>query len=212
MAAGAEEEDMSWISFRDDYWLERFPLNSVTVLDYFALSKFYDKTCNNEYIKMQRQDISMLKQMVGIEYEVVVPPLKMGTDMYGQPCVLPQTAEVFVIQKQRRISADQVARLSVSYCLFGSLYQAPHLLPAIHCRIQNCIFNIKQAFEHDVKYMSKQPKRLEREEAIRKAKINQKNRDMETPADHSKAVENVIDDLMNDFPMTSTTDQQPMLE
>lgn len=35
-------------AFRGDLWLSQTPLNRATVLDYFALSKFYDRDCVNE--------------------------------------------------------------------------------------------------------------------------------------------------------------------
>lgn len=45
---------------RDDLWLASFPLNAATVLDYFAISPFYDRNCNNERAKQQGIDPSRL--------------------------------------------------------------------------------------------------------------------------------------------------------
>ena len=39
----ALEEDQTGICFRDNRWIETWPLNKDTVLDYFALSSFYDR-------------------------------------------------------------------------------------------------------------------------------------------------------------------------
>jgi len=117
------EEDMSQLSFRDDVWLQYYSLNSVSVLDYFSFSGFYDRTCNNEMVKMQRQSVLKMKEMVGIEYEVIVPPPKYFDDPFGQKCVVQQTSNLFVIQKQYRHTPDQVSSLAVYYCLYGSIYQ-----------------------------------------------------------------------------------------
>lgn len=48
-----ESADLSNTSFKDVIWLQRFPLSKVSVLDYFSLSPFYDRSCNNEVLKMQ---------------------------------------------------------------------------------------------------------------------------------------------------------------
>ena len=117
------EEDMSQSSFRDDVWLQYYPLNSVTVLDYLSYSAFYDRTCNNELIRMQRQNPLKMKEMSGLEYEVIVPAPKYYDDPFGQKCLVQQTSNLFVIQKQFRHSVDQVSSIAVYYCLYGSIYQ-----------------------------------------------------------------------------------------
>lgn len=43
--------DMTSICFRDQLWLNTYPLDRNLVFDYFALSPFYDWTCNNEQLR-----------------------------------------------------------------------------------------------------------------------------------------------------------------
>lgn len=55
-AAAAESvpgTEMTSISFRDQLWLSAYPLDRNLVFDYFALSPFYDRTCNNEQLRME---------------------------------------------------------------------------------------------------------------------------------------------------------------
>jgi mediator of RNA polymerase II transcription subunit 6 len=44
---------MTGICFRDQLWLNSYPLDRNLVFDYFALSPFYDWTCNNEQLRMR---------------------------------------------------------------------------------------------------------------------------------------------------------------
>lgn len=43
--------DMTGICFRDQLWLNTCPLDRNFVFDYFALSPFYDWSCNNEQLR-----------------------------------------------------------------------------------------------------------------------------------------------------------------
>ena len=45
--------DMTGICFKDQLWLNTYPLDRNLVFDYFALSPFYDWTCNNEQLRMR---------------------------------------------------------------------------------------------------------------------------------------------------------------
>lgn len=55
------QENPLWISWHDTAWIAI--LNPTNVMDYFMekSNPFYDRTCNNEIVKMQRQSFEHLK-------------------------------------------------------------------------------------------------------------------------------------------------------
>lgn len=53
MASVDHPEDLNHTCWRHDLWLASYPLTRATVLDYFALSPFYDRNCLNERAKEQ---------------------------------------------------------------------------------------------------------------------------------------------------------------
>jgi mediator of RNA polymerase II transcription subunit 6 len=110
-------------SFRDTMWLQSFPLNAQTVLHYFALSPFYDRSCNNERLKMQRLGLEQLKNMQGIEYEVLP----------NAAWQMPQ--QLFLVQKQRRSGRNQLKALALYYVLDGTVYQSPNLHAMLTSRL-----------------------------------------------------------------------------
>ena len=72
MGEEGNEEDNCQVRFEDRAWLlANPPLRIDTVLEYFSRSQFYDKNCNNENLRMQCLDSSLLKKMQGIEYTVL---------------------------------------------------------------------------------------------------------------------------------------------
>lgn len=125
--------DMTGICFRDQLWLNTYPLDRNLVFDYFALSPFYDWTCNNEQIRMRSLhplDPSQLSKMTGTEYvlsEVMEPHL-------------------FIIRKQKRDSPDKVTPMLAYYILDGSIYQAPQLSTVFASRIGRALYYIQKAF------------------------------------------------------------------
>lgn len=125
--------DMTGICFRDQLWLNTYPLDRNLVFDYFAMSPFYDWTCNNEQLKINSVhplDISHLSKMTGFEYmltEVMEPNL-------------------FVIRKQKRDSPEKVTPMLTYYVLDGSIYQAPQLMSVFSARIGRALYYISKAF------------------------------------------------------------------
>lgn len=82
------------VSWHDSAWIPI--LEPSNVMAYFSESSnlFYDRTCNNEVIKMQRASPEQLQNMTGIEY-----------------CLLHvQEPILYIIRKQHRHSTTQVSK------------------------------------------------------------------------------------------------------
>lgn len=127
------EEDKTDVVWIDRVWLSYFPLNEATALEYFSLSQFYDRSCNNEIIKMQRLDPALKATMEGIEYDLV-----------------PQSApNLFVISKQRRAKGPtpSVSLLAIYYILNGNIYQAPTAHSVISSRVLQSLYHLRTAFD-----------------------------------------------------------------
>ncbi|EDO46841.1 predicted protein, partial [Nematostella vectensis] len=118
MAADASENQLG-VSWHDSAWIPS--LSPTNVLDYFSqrTNPFYDRTCNNEVVKMQRLDPATLLSMTGIEYSVI----------HVQDPIL------FVIRKQHRHSATQVTPMADYYILAGIVYQAPDMCSVVNSRM-----------------------------------------------------------------------------
>ena len=101
-------------SWHDPAWIPS--LSTHNVMDYFSerTNPFYDRTCNNEVLKMQRVGMQgagpidqHLPSMVGVEYMLL--------------CA--QEPILYVIRKQQRHSPSQVTTLADYYIVAGVVYQ-----------------------------------------------------------------------------------------
>lgn len=131
-SASEETQDLTGVVWQDKQWLSLFPLDVNTVLDYFALSQFYDSRCNNELIKMQRLDKGLLKTLSGIEYALSDSP----------------SPGLFIITKSRRsLKPPKVELLAAYYVLQGAVYQAPSIHSILSSRILQSVRHLKNGFE-----------------------------------------------------------------
>jgi hypothetical protein len=89
------------LTFIDTAWLRAFGLAPHNVMDYFAVSPFYDNTCNNQYLLMQRLPMDRLATMTGIQY-VLLHPASLLTSTGELP-----PNHLFIIQKQLRESESK---------------------------------------------------------------------------------------------------------
>ena len=101
-------------SWHDPAWIPA--LSTHNVMDYFSerTNPFYDRTCNNEVLKMQRVGMQgagpidqHLPSMVGVEYILL--------------CA--QEPILYVIRKQQRHSPSQVTTIADYYIVAGVVYQ-----------------------------------------------------------------------------------------
>jgi len=143
MSSNLTEQELTTVCFRDPQWLALNPLLMENVIEYFSYSQFYDKTCNNETIKMQSrfnqfETVEMnkgLRDMTGIEYEVTLamPP------------------QLFVIVKQNRKSETKVSPVQYYYIINGTIYQAPNAYMLFANRIMTSLHLINISFKEAFK-------------------------------------------------------------
>lgn len=130
-------------SWHDSNWIPI--LNANNVMDYFSerSNPFYDRTCNNEVIKMQRLSTDQLHNMVGLEY----------TLLHVQEPIL------YVIRKEHRHSPSQVTPLADYYIIAGKVYQVPDLCSIVNSRLTAAFSHLQEAFEEARSYSRYNPSR-----------------------------------------------------
>ena len=105
------------------------PRTTDEALMYFALSSFYDSSCNNQLLRMQGQEPTeaLLRTMTGVEYEVRPGGLggsggeTGGGGQQQQQQGQPQDG-VFVIIKRVRQSPDVAPIVAVYYIVLGTSF------------------------------------------------------------------------------------------
>jgi len=121
-----ERED---INFVDQRFLSSRTLDDTNVLEYFSSSPFYDKSCNNEILKMQTQfrglDLkSKLSTMIGIFYEL----LNSNSDK-----------TLFIIKKAYN-HGNSIDTLGIYYIIHGYIYSAPTNYSIYGCRMSDSMW------------------------------------------------------------------------
>jgi mediator of RNA polymerase II transcription subunit 6 len=111
---------------------------------------FYDRTCNNEVLKMQRVGMQgagpidqHLPSMVGVEYMLLTA----------------QEPILYVIRKRQRHSPSQVTTLADYYIVAGVVYQAPDLASVLSSRLLSAVSHLQSAFEEARGYAKYHPSR-----------------------------------------------------
>ncbi|CAH0387771.1 unnamed protein product [Bemisia tabaci] len=129
------------LSWHDSAWITI--LNPANVLDYFSerSNPFYDRTCNNEIVKMQRLSLDQLTSMTGLEYIL----------LHVQEPIL------YVVRKQHRHSPTQATPLADYYIIAGTVYQAPDLASVVNSRILSSVHHLQSAFEEMSSYTKYHP-------------------------------------------------------
>lgn len=119
------------VQWKHPEWIQEHGLRTDNVLEYFSFSPFYDRTSNNQVLKMQSQynDIhtgndlyAKLQNMKGLEFVVAIA---------HEPIL-------WIIRKQERLSSEVTRPISTYFVVGENIYMAP----AIHSIIQNRVLSI----------------------------------------------------------------------
>ncbi|CAH0400519.1 unnamed protein product [Chilo suppressalis] len=129
------------LSWHDSAWIPI--LNPSNIMDYFSerSNPFFDRTCNNEVVKMQRLSMDQLQNMTGLEYIL----------LHVQDPIL------YVIRKQLRHSSTQATPLADYYIIAGIVYQAPDLASVLNSRLLSAVHHLQCSFEETMSYSRYHP-------------------------------------------------------
>ncbi|XP_065094496.1 mediator of RNA polymerase II transcription subunit 6-like [Ochlerotatus camptorhynchus] len=189
------QENPLWISWHDSNWIPI--LNPANVMDYFSekSNPFYDRTCNNEIVRMQRQSLDLLNNMTGVEYIL----------LHVQDPIL------YVIRKQHRHTPSEATPLADYYIIAGTVYQAPDLASVFNSRILSTVHHLQSAFEEASSYSRYHPSKgyswdFSSNKAL--AEKNKTEKSKETPAKEEPSslfqrqrVDMLLGDLLRKFPL-----------
>ncbi|XP_054275718.1 mediator of RNA polymerase II transcription subunit 6-like [Macrosteles quadrilineatus] len=136
-----EQNNPLQMSWHDSSWVPI--LNPTNIMDYFSdrNNPFYDRTCNNEILKMQRASLDQLNNMTGYEYIL----------LHVQDPIL------YVVRKQHRTSPTQATPLADYYIIAGIIYQAPDLSNIINSRILASVHHLQSALDEAMGYSRYHP-------------------------------------------------------
>uniref|UniRef100_A0A1B6DCC3 Mediator of RNA polymerase II transcription subunit 6 n=1 Tax=Clastoptera arizonana TaxID=38151 RepID=A0A1B6DCC3_9HEMI len=200
------QENPLTLSWHDSAWIP--VLNPSNILDYFCerTNPFYDRTCNNEIIKMQRLGLDHLNNMTGYEYIL----------LHVQEPIL------YVIRKQTRISRTQAEPLADYYIIAGVVYQAPDLASILNSRLMSTLHHLQSAFEESMSYSRYHPSKGYSWELKVPEKVCKKEVQKEEPSSlfQRQRVDMLLGELIRKFPPPAivpppgppTANKQPQLE
>lgn len=133
------------IQWKNPEWIQQFGLHSINVLDYFSESPFYDRTSNNQVLKMQLQYQPPPNITNHMEYQKYFETKL--SEMMGLEFIIAYTREpdFWIIRKQNRMDDKSVSILQDYYIIGANIYQAPKLYGLLSSRLLNSLLLIKKS-------------------------------------------------------------------
>lgn len=128
------------VQWRAPEWIQAYGLRTDNVLEYFSLSPFYDRSSNNQVLKMQSnfndqlQGRDLSKELLG---------------MRGLEFVLAFSHEpdLWVIRRQHRKSPTEADILATYFVVGENIYQAPSVYGVVSSRLLATSLNLGEALD-----------------------------------------------------------------
>lgn len=108
--------------------LNLMPLNESNVLEYFALSPFYEKKSINQLCAAQKADFNIKKfQFKGVEFNLEQ---------------VSKDKELFLISKNYRKGYNDTYLIAYYYIFKGTIYQSPDIYSIITSNVESITNNL----------------------------------------------------------------------
>ncbi len=137
-----EDTPLDELQWKSPEWVNAFGLRTDNVLEYFSQSPFFDRTSNNQVLKMQHQ-FSDANYTVN-PYEMILKDLK---KMKGIEFVIAMVREpdFWVIRKQYRYSETETQTIADFYIIGSSVYMAPSIKAILSSRLLSTTLTLRNA-------------------------------------------------------------------
>lgn len=137
-------EPLDEIQWKSPEWIQQFGLHTANVLDYFAESPFYDRTSNNQVLRMQFQFQQIppnihpqqylqgkLTEMVGVEFVVAYV----------------REPDFWIVRRQRRLDPTNTVTEQDYYIIGANVYQSPKIYDVLSSRMLSTVLSIKKSID-----------------------------------------------------------------
>lgn len=126
--------DEEFVCFYDQNFILQHPLTAANIIDYFATSQFYDRTCLNEILKMQSQFAN-----IDINHRLKTTP--------GFYYTLEHEADGLFIIAKNEFENQQTTLLKLYYCIHGHIYCAPTTKALSESRLIDSLWYLNEALD-----------------------------------------------------------------
>lgn len=134
------KQKLDELQWKSPEWIQSFGLRTDNVLEYFSESPFFDRTSNNQTVKMQSQFQEgyqansahleeELKKLVGVEFVILHR----------------REPDFWIIRKQNRKSPELVEPMADYFIIGADVYMAPTVKDVISSRLLSTALSLKES-------------------------------------------------------------------
>lgn len=136
-----QETPLDELQWRSPEWIQMFGLRTDNVLEYFSQSPFFDRSSNNQVLKMQFQFNENFQNITSSMLQEELKKLK------GVEFVVHQLQEpnFWIVRKQRRLGVDSTVPLADFYIIGSNVYMAPPAGAILKSRLLSSVLSLRNA-------------------------------------------------------------------
>lgn len=139
-------DQLDEIQWKSPEFIQERGLHTANVLEYFALSPFYDRTSNNQVLMMQFQ-FQQIQIPLGQTFQQFF--MEKLQEMTGIEFTIAYTREpdFWVVRKQKRSSPTQTQSIQDYYIIGANVYQAPKIYDVLSSRLLSNVLLLKNTVD-----------------------------------------------------------------